>query len=395
MFRLFTIVGARPQFIKAAALSRVLRSGFSEKMTESIVHTGQHYDADMSEVFFEELGIPRPDYHLHVGSSSHGAQTGTMLQSLEQLLLDQRPDAVLVYGDTNSTLAGALAASKIGIPVVHVEAGLRSFNKAMPEEINRILTDHVSSLLFAPTGTGIENLTREGFHLNMPGDGSPDKPRIFQCGDVMFDNALYFKSKAAEHAGSWFAGTGLQEQGYFLATIHRNANTDDPVRLKALLQGLDQVSVQTGMPVVWPLHPRTRKMLDQFSQTDVFFRDLSPERFRLLPPASYLQMVLLEARSRMILTDSGGVQKEAYFYQKPCVVLRPETEWVELVSSGAAVLADADATRLITAVHHFLSAPYPAPEGFYGNGHAATFIAETVVAMLESQRDSANWPPKS
>lgn len=378
------MVGARPQFIKAAALSRAIRGQFSSQLREFIVHTGQHYDADMSEVFFEELEIPKPAYHLHVGSASHGAQTGAMVSALETLFLEHKPDAVLVYGDTNSTLAGALAASKIHIPVIHVEAGLRSFNKAMPEEINRILTDHVSSLLFTPTETGLENLEREGFERPDEQPASPNHPLVFHCGDVMYDNALYFKEIASRKAGEWFDNQGLTDGGFLLSTIHRNANTDDPARLKSLLNGLMDVVADSGLPLVLPLHPRTRKMLSQYALTDPFFADLETKGIQILPPASYLQMVLLEARAALILTDSGGVQKEAYFYQKPCVVLRPETEWVELVASGAAILADCDRERIRMAGQKLLNQAYAAPAGFYGDGESAVFIAGQMLKMLRN-----------
>lgn len=377
-------MGARPQFIKAAALSRVLREQFQDELRELIVHTGQHYDADMSDVFFEELEIPKPAFHLHVGSASHGAQTGSMVSALETLFLEEKPDAVLVYGDTNSTLAGALAASKIQIPVIHVEAGLRSFNKAMPEEINRILTDHVSTLLFTPTQTGLENLSREGFS-NAPGKPpTANHPKVFHCGDVMYDNALYFKEIASRKAGEWFDNQGLKENGFLLSTIHRNANTDDPNRLKNLLSGLLDVVTDSGLPLILPLHPRTRKMILQYAESDPFFKDLENRGVRILPPASYLQMVLLEARAALILTDSGGVQKEAYFYQRPCVVLRPETEWVELVQSGAAILADSDRERIREAGKKLLAQAYPAPAGFYGDGASSIFIAREVLKMLHN-----------
>jgi UDP-GlcNAc3NAcA epimerase len=345
-YRIFTIVGARPQFIKAAALSRSIRQHFSDQLQETIVHTGQHYDAGMSDVFFEELEIPPPEFHLHVGSAGHGKQTGTMMQSLEDLMLSEKPDLVLVYGDTNSTLAGALTASKIHIPVVHVEAGLRSFNKGMPEEINRILTDHVSTLLFTPTKTGLNNLKKEGFISCSEGQKTDmNHPAVFHCGDVMFDNALYFKSLALKKASSWFSGLPVSKGKFLLATIHRNANTDDPERLKSILEGMMQAARMMQAPVVLPLHPRTQKMLDSYRLSDPFFGEIPKDLIFILPPVSYLQMVYLESQCEMVLTDSGGVQKEAYFYEKPCIVLRPETEWVELVESGAAVLADADAKK--------------------------------------------------
>ena len=383
-YNLFTIVGARPQFIKAAAISRAIRLHFGDQLEESIVHTGQHYDADMSDVFFQELQIPKPAHHLHVGAGGHGKQTGAMLEGIENLLLEHRPDAVLVYGDTNSTLAGALAASKIHIPVIHVEAGLRSYNKAMPEEVNRILTDHVSTLLFTPTASGLKNLVKEGFGIARPAKPGPDSPLVLQCGDVMYDNALYFKQLAKETESDWFERLGLSGGNYFLSTIHRNTNTDDPVRLRSILEGLTEVGRRHKKPVLLPLHPRTQKMLALFAAEDVFFAQLPPE-IQIIPPASYLQMVLLESECLMVLTDSGGVQKEAYFYQKPCVVLRSETEWVELVESGAARLVDADRKKLVDAVHGFASEPYKAPAGFYGNGMAAEFICTEIISYLNER----------
>jgi UDP-GlcNAc3NAcA epimerase len=329
------------------------------------------------------MGIPRPGFHLHTGSGSHGSQTAAMLRALEELFMDEKPDAVLVYGDTNSTLAGALAASKMGIAVIHVEAGLRSFNKAMPEEINRILTDHVSSLLFAPTGTGVENLLREGFALRPAGEGRANHPAVIRTGDVMYDNALHYRGRAAEKTREWFAGLGLSEGSFCLATIHRNANTDDPLRLRAILQGIGRAAALTGGPVVLPLHPRTRKMMAHFAETDSFFENLPPS-IRLIPPASYLQMVRLESACSMVLTDSGGVQKEAYFYGKPCVVLRPETEWLELLEAGAARLADADPALIENAVREFRDSPREVPAGLYGDGHSAARIAAALLDFFRS-----------
>lgn len=382
MYKLFTIVGARPQFIKAAALSRAIAAD-CPAIAETLVHTGQHYDEDMSGVFFEEMGIPPPGFNLHAGSGNHGSQTASMLHALEELFIAEKPDAVLVYGDTNSTLAGALAASKLGIPVIHVEAGLRSFNKAMPEEINRILTDHVSSLLFAPTGTGVDNLLREGFALRPAGEGRANHPAVIRTGDVMYDNALYYRGPAAAKTGDWFAGLGLHEGGFCLATIHRNANTDDPVRLRAILEGLGRAAELTGGPIVLPLHPRTRKMMARFAETDSFFENL-PASIRLIPPASYLQMVRLESACTLVLTDSGGVQKEAYFYGKPCVVLRPETEWLELLEAGAARLADANPVLIENAVREFRDSAREVPAGLYGDGHSADRIAADLLAFFRN-----------
>lgn len=312
--RIVTIVGARPQFVKAAVVSRALAA--RPGVEEVLVHTGQHYDEQMSGVFFTELGLAPPALNLGVGSATHGAQTGRMLEAIEEVLLERRPDWTLVYGDTNSTLAGALAAAKLHIPVAHVEAGLRSFNRRMPEEVNRVLTDHVSELLFAPTEVAVENLRREGL----------DPERIHMVGDVMYDAALFYAQGAAQHSDlpeRW----GLGEKNYVLATVHRAENTDDASRLCAIFKGLQQVA--RDCPVVVPLHPRTRMALER-----------TEERSRLLAgllvtePLGYLDMVKMESSAAVIVTDSGGVQKEAYFYGVPCVTLREETEWVELVASG-------------------------------------------------------------
>lgn len=361
-----------------------MRSLFKSELEEVLVHTGQHYDADMSEVFFQELGIDPPAYRLEVGSASHGAQTGLMLEKLEKLFLEERPDMVLVYGDTNSTLAGALAASKLHIPVVHVEAGLRSFNKAMPEEINRILTDHVSTLLFAPTHTGVDNLLKEGIGRNPEAPISIDHAKVYYCGDVMYDNALFFKDRAQLEEKDFLNKIGVDQSGFLLSTIHRNANTDDLLRLKSIFCGLVEAAQIYGKKVVLPLHPRTRKMIGQFAQTDAFFSAL-PSEILIIPPASYLQMTLLESACDLVLTDSGGVQKEAYFFQKPCIVLRPETEWVELVQTGVASLADADQESIARAAATFRSKAWTAPANLYGDGKAAEFIISEIVQYLQSK----------
>ena len=378
--KIFTIVGARPQFIKAAAISRAIRLHFSETLEEYIVHTGQHYDSEMSDVFFEELQIPKPAFHLHAGSGKHGEQTATMLNGIENLLLTEKPDVVLVYGDTNSTLAGALAASKIHIPVIHVEAGLRSYNKAMPEELNRILTDHVSTILFTPTQSGLLNLKNEGFKINQNQKIDSNQPLVLHCGDVMYDNALFFKQLATDTAEDWFETLKLEKGGFYLATVHRNTNTDDKDRLKSILSGLIEASEKFGWKTILPLHPRTLKMIQVFAKEDPFFLNLTA--LQIIAPVSYLQMVLLESQCGMVITDSGGVQKEAYFYEKPCIVLRPETEWVELVDSGAAILVDADKTKLLSAISKFSEGKYPAPSGFYGDGKAAELICRTILKVI-------------
>ncbi|WP_066377099.1 non-hydrolyzing UDP-N-acetylglucosamine 2-epimerase [Anabaena sp. CA = ATCC 33047] len=312
--KILTIVGARPQFIKAAAVSRRLQS--HPGIQEVLVHTGQHYDENMSDVFFQELEIPAPNYHLGVGSDSHGAQTGRMLEAIEKVLLAESPDWVLVYGDTNSTLAGAIAAVKLHIPVAHVEAGLRSFNRQMPEEINRVLTDHAADLLLAPTTAAVENLRHEGI----------TEEKIHLVGDVMYDVAIDYAVKA-EQKSLILEHLGLNPQKYILATIHRAENTDDPKRLEAIFTGLAAIS--QNIPVVLPLHPRTRAALSRAG-----LWEKASQSLQLIEPVGYLDMVMLEKNAQLIATDSGGVQKEAFFYRVPCVTLRAETEWIELVQLG-------------------------------------------------------------
>lgn len=347
VLKILTVIGARPQFIKAATVSRQI--GLHADVKEILVHTGQHYDANMSDIFFEELEIPRPVHHLGIGGGSHGAMTGRMLAAIEETMVAERPDVVLVYGDTNSTLAGALAAVKLHIPVAHIEAGLRSFNRRMPEEINRILTDHASDILFAPTDVAVANLMAEGLASE----------KIQLVGDVMFDAALFYKERA--RAPAWFAQSGLAEEAFVLATIHRAENTDDTGRLREIMRGL----AQAGMPVLLPLHPRTRAKLADMTL------DL-PESIRVVEPVGYLEMVWLETQAAVIVTDSGGVQKEAFFHNKPCVTLREETEWVELVESGWNCLAGADAGRIAEAI---ANAHIPATRvSLYGKGDAAAKI---------------------
>jgi len=361
--RIMTIVGARPQFVKAGAVSRVLRS--TPGVEEVRVHTGQHYDENLSGVFFEELEIPQPDYHLGVGSGTHGIQTGRMLEEVEKVLLKEKPHWALVYGDTNSTLAGALAAVKLHIPVAHVEAGLRSFNRRMPEEINRVLTDHASDLLFAPTETAVENLRREG----IPED------RICWVGDVMYDAALYYSARA-ERESRILERLGLKPKTYILTTVHRAENTEDPARLQAIFTGLSSVAEE--IPVILPLHPRTRAML----RREGILEEASL-RLRLLEPVGYLDMVMLEKCARLIVTDSGGVQKEAFFYRVPCVTLRGETEWVELVKLGWNRLVPPTQARTVAeGVRTALSSGegLPPPAKLYGDGRAALWLISELLA---------------
>lgn len=378
MMKLLTVVGARPQFIKAAAISRKIRGQYSDSLKEIIVHTGQHYDHQMSDVFFSELEIPAPHHNLGIGSGNHGRQTGEMLIQLEAVFEKEQPDAVLVYGDTNSTVAAALAASKIYLPVIHIEAGLRSFNKSMPEEINRIFTDHVSTLLFSPTRAGMDNLRHEGLD---PGNQPPysiDHPGIFHTGDIMYDNTLFFTQKARENSGI-IQKLRLQNKRFALATIHRPANTDADDRLTNILKALAQIPASFDTDIVLPVHPRTAKKFESL-RSSAFYQALSPENgIHLIPAVSYLDMIMLEYSSSLIITDSGGVQKEAWFMEKPVVILRNETEWTEIVANGNGVLADAGTNKILEAAGNYLQDPPLDFPKIYGNGDAAGEILEIVL----------------
>lgn len=354
--KIVTIIGARPQFIKASAVSRAF-SAVAE-LQEIIVHTGQHFDANMSDVFFGQLGLPRPDYQLDINRGTHAEMTGRMLAAIERVLLDESPGRVLVYGDTNSTLAGALAAAKLHVPVAHVEAGLRSFNMRMPEEINRILTDQVSDILYCPTAVALKNLRDEGF------DRKPAE--ILNVGDVMQDSAFYFAEHARPPDGISVPG------GFILATLHRAENTDNRERLKGILDAIHQLHDEAA-PVVLPLHPRTRAAIRQFGLTlDV----------HVIDPVGYLEMIWLLQRCSLVLTDSGGVQKESFFFGKPCVTLRDETEWLELVSAGVNRLAGADPEKIVDAAKASIGLTIEDDDQLYGGGHAAMKIAEHLAAKV-------------
>lgn len=380
--KILTIIGARPQIIKAAAFSRIVRTEFEGRITEHLLHTGQHYDDNMSEVFFRELGIPTPDYNLGVGSGAHGAQTARMMAGIEEILVKGKYDALLVYGDTNSTLAGALAAAKIHIPVIHIEAGLRSFNKAMPEEINRITTDHVSTLLFSPTRTGVDNLVREGFRLGQPGPFTIDSPGVFHTGDVMYDNALYF-GQLAEQRSDILNRLALETKRFILATIHRDNNTDQPGRLSAIFSALLTIATTENIPVVLPLHPRTAKLLETKLEPNLYRQISSASNICIIPPAPFLDMLMLEKNALLVATDSGGVQKEAWFFGRPCIILRPETEWIEIVQHGAGILADADTNRILRA-WKTLRNHQPVFASLFGDGHSAKDIAGIISKELVS-----------
>ncbi|MBV2246174.1 MAG: UDP-N-acetylglucosamine 2-epimerase (non-hydrolyzing) [Lentimicrobium sp.] len=384
MLKIITVIGARPQIIKAAALSRAIHNHFSQRIREIIIHTGQHYDASMSQVFFDELGIPEPHYNLGVGSGPHGRQTARMIEGLENILLNEQPGFLVLYGDTNSTLAGAIAASKLHIPIVHIEAGLRSFNKSMPEEINRIMCDHVSTLLFSPTETGLANLIREGFKEAALPPWSSDNPKIYHCGDVMYDNTLYF-AQMAEEKSEILEAHGLISGNYLLSTIHRDNNTDIPERLNAIFKALDTISRSREIQVVMPLHPRTARLLKQNLTTEIYSSVNDNKLIKVIPPVSFLDMTRLEKNARLILTDSGGVQKEAYFFEKPCVIARSETEWVEIVEAGAGIIADADSERLSNALEAFLDHPPIQYPKVFGDGEAARFICDQMLKMAEGE----------
>ena len=352
MQRILTIIGARPQFIKASVVSRAIQQ--TDHIEEIMLHTGQHFDANMSDIFFNQLNIPRPDIQLDIHGGSHGEMTGRMLAEIEQSLLEHKPDRVLVYGDTNSPLAGALAAAKLHIPVAHVEAGLRSFNMQMPEEINRILTDQVSDLLFCPTDTAVQNLNNEGF-ANKPA-------QVLQVGDVMQDSALLFAEKAAAPAGDL-------PKGFILATLHRAENTDNPERLAAIVAALNKINAALA-PVVLPLHPRTRKLIAQHGLK---------LNVHLIDPVGYFEMVWLLDHCELVLTDSGGVQKEAFFFGKACVTMRDQTEWVELLEVGANELVGADQGKIIDAATRNFGRKVQDTQQLYGGGKAAERIVSELV----------------
>lgn len=352
MNKILTIIGARPQFIKASVVSRALAK--TSGLKEVMLHTGQHFDANMSDIFFNQLGIPKPDIQLDIHGGSHGEMTGRMLAEIERALVKHKPDRVLVYGDTNSTLAGALAAAKLHIPVAHIEAGLRSFNMQMPEEINRILTDQLSDFLFCPTDTAVQNLHREGFS-NKPA-------KILQVGDVMQDAAILFSQNA-------IAPTAHLPDQFILATLHRAENTDNPQRLSQIISALNSLHA-TVAPVVLPLHPRTRKLIaEQGLQLNV----------EIIDPVGYFEMIWLLKSCSLVVTDSGGVQKEAFFFGKACVTMRDQTEWIELIEIGANELVGADTTKIINTATRHIGRQVQDPHQLYGGGQASMSIVQALV----------------
>jgi len=380
--KLLNVVGARPQIIKSSAISRAIRLLFSHEITELTLHTGQHYDKEMSEVFFDELEIHKPDFNLGVGSAHHGRQTASMITGIEEVLLEEKPDAVLLYGDTNSTLAGAVAAAKLHFPVIHIEAGLRSFNKSMPEELNRIISDHSSTLLFAPTNAAFKNLMNEGFRPENSPPYTIDNPKIYLTGDIMYDNSLFFAELAEKKKSQLLESLSLERNNFILVTIHRDINTDDTGRLEAILSSLRSLSEKYAMPFVMPFHPRTVNSLK--SHLAELYNELNNCSFlRIIPPVSYLEMTFLEKNCQMIITDSGGVQKESHFHKKPSIVLRKETEWIELVANGSVKLVDANTELIQHEFEGFMQSgkilEYP---GFYGDGKTAEFILREILLLL-------------
>lgn len=357
--KIVTIVGARPQFIKAAALSRAIKK-FPE-ITEVIVHTGQHFDQKMSNIFFEEMEIPSPKYNLNINGLNHGAMTGQMLEGIEKILMEEKPDAIVVYGDTNSTLAGSLAAIKLHIPVIHIEAGLRSFNLQMPEEINRILTDRISSLLCCPTEAAIDNLKKEGF------DFYPCK--VVKTGDLMEDAARYY-AKVASEKSNIIATHNLVSNNFVLGTIHRAENTDNTENLKNIVKALD--AINQIMPVIIPLHPRTKKIIENLKIS---------VGFKIIEPVGYFDMINLIQNSNLVITDSGGLQKEAFFFRKFCITTREQTEWVELVENGYNFLAGTNEERIVSLFTQLNATEFPKALNLYGNGNAADEICKAILSL--------------
>ncbi len=371
MIKLLTVIGARPQIIKAAAISRAVGDCFSEQIQERILHTGQHYDTNMSQVFFDELGIPSPHYNLGVGSGSHGTQTAKMIEGIERVLCSEHLDGIILYGDTNSTLAGAVAAAKLHIPVFHIEAGLRSFNMAMPEEQNRIVCDHLSSILFAPTQTAMDNLKAEGLVSSRTVFKGEHGRLVVNSGDVMYDNALYF-SRLAEDKSVILKTCGVLPGNYVLATVHRDFNTDCPERINSIFSALSAIADKDDIPIVLPLHPRTKKYLP----------DKLSKRINIIPPASFFDILTLEKNAALVMTDSGGVQKEAFFFEKPCVIFRTETEWVEIIDNKAGILADASFDAIVNAYGALSEKKIQFPP-LFGDGHAAEKILSAILNYFE------------
>ena len=381
MIRLLTIIGARPQIIKAAAISREIADNFSDKIEERILHTGQHYDENMSGLFFKELGIPEPDINLNVGSASHGVMTARIIEGVEEVLTEEHYDGVILYGDTNSTLAASVAASKLHVPIFHIEAGLRSYDMEIPEEVNRCVCDQLSSILFAPTQTAVDNLEKEGYR-NIPMLMYGGRKRlVINSGDVMYDNSMYF-SRIADEKSKLMDTLGLEPKKFILSTIHRNNNTDDPKRLNAIFNALLDVSETYDMKVVLPLHPRTRKLMPKNMSSELMDRLNNSRHIKVIEPASFFDIIELEKNAKVVVTDSGGVQKESFFFETPTVIMLHETPWVEIVENNAGICVDADYDRIMDAYRKLSTKDVKFPK-LFGDGHAANKILNEIIEYLK------------
>ncbi|MBS1682685.1 MAG: UDP-N-acetylglucosamine 2-epimerase (non-hydrolyzing) [Bacteroidetes bacterium] len=384
--KVLTVVGARPQFIKAAAISRAIRQEYSSRINEVLLHTGQHYDPEMNQVFFEELGLPQEDYNLNVGSGTHAVQTAAIMVGIEEILLKEKPDCLLLYGDTNSTLAGAVAASKLHIPIVHVEGGVRSYNKGMPEEVNRVMCDHLSTLIFVPTKSGMESLRHEGFkELNQP-PFTPDNPKVYHCGDIMYDNSLLL-AEVAKRKSTILDLHNLRNKKFALVTMHRPENVDDRETLGNLFRTFNDISIEEKIEVIVPLHPRTKKVFDESVSNEIKDKVRSNPLLKIIPPVSFLDITALEMEAEIVLTDSGGVQKEAYYFKKPCVIMMKKTAWVELEQSGTAVVTSNQPEKIRTAFKSLMAKKNKMtfPE-IFGDGKASAFICERMIENFSTTK---------
>lgn len=380
MIKIVTIIGARPQFIKAAAISRAIRNSFSKEIEEVIVHTGQHYDEKMSNVFFDELKIPKEKYNLNIGSGSHAEQTAKMMVEIEKVVLVEKPDAILLFGDTNSTLAACLVGIKLHKHIIHVEAGVRSYNKEFPEEVNRLICDNMSSLLFVPSDAGMDSLKREGFNTGAhDGKASASNPKVLRCGDIMYDNTLFFQEKVNEQ--EVFAKYDIPSEDFILTTMHRPSNVDKIETIEQILKALNTVSEAHNKTIILPLHPRTKKII---AEVDSLNELTKSDKIKIIPPVSFLEMIALEKNADLVITDSGGVQKEAYFMDKPCLIMLEETPWTELVESGNAFLVGNNYELIVDKANHYLSNKNELIfSSLYGDGKASEFICSEIVNLFK------------
>ena len=381
MIKIVTVVGARPQFIKSAAISREISLNFSSQINEVIVHTGQHYDKSMSNVFFDELNIPKEKYNLQIGSSNHANQTAQIMISFDDVIEKENPNAVLLYGDTNSTLAACLVAVKRQIPIIHIEAGVRSYNKKFPEEVNRLICDHVSSLLFVPSYDGVKCLLREGFSTENTANNDilMNNPLVFHCGDIMYDNTLFFKNKADMHLEKLFTKYSLPKKDYFLITAHRPSNVDITENFKNILSFCHYAINILNKKIVFPIHPRTKKLLENNKE---LLRMTNIEGLYTIPPVSFIEMIGLQKFSDLIITDSGGVQKEAFIMEKPCLIMLEETPWVELVESKNAMIVGSNYELLCKGAEYYLNNTPKTFDSIYGNGQSCNFICQKIIENI-------------